>query len=242
MIQLFADSLNLTLTRIDDSVDEIWTAGAGAGVFGIARSASRDFTLGEIPGISGGTYRQVLGVIGSSASPIVLLPTAYVNANNAAQKPTTGTDDLTPDTATSEPNSVAGTFDFTTGLPVFTPISTGTFRFAIECGSPGGNCAVGPENQEIWSSLPSDNTPIDPTTPDHMVTWQLTGAAVPKGDTWYIAGFENGTSDYDYNDYVFLFQNTTPAGVPEPSSIGLVTLAFLALLGRGCLVRSRSCR
>src|ERR1700693_1842174 len=58
MIQLFANAESLTLTRIDDSSDLIWTAGAGAGVFGIARSASRNFSLGILPGQSGGTYTQ----------------------------------------------------------------------------------------------------------------------------------------------------------------------------------------
>src|SRR4029077_12007860 len=65
-----------------------------------------------------------------------------------------------------------------------------------------------------------------------MQTWKLTGAAIPNGVSWYISGFENGTSDYDYNDYVFLFQNTIPAGVPEPGSIALTLLGFVALLGR----------
>ncbi|HLK68645.1 MAG TPA: hypothetical protein VKU19_34680 [Bryobacteraceae bacterium] len=243
MVQLVANSLNLSLSRVDDSGDVFWTAGAGAGIFGIARSASRNFTLGELPGLSGGTYQQLLGVIGSSSAPIVLLPTSYVTANNAAQKPTSGTDDLTGDTATSEPNSVPGTYDFTTGLPVFTSIAPGTFRFAIQCATPGGNCAVGPENQELWSSLPSDNTPVDSARPDHMVTWQLTGSAIPIGDTWYIAGFENGTSDYDFNDYVFLFQNTTPSGAaPEPGSIVLVAIALLALLGHQRLALFKAIR
>ncbi len=233
IVQLFADSEGLTLTRVSDSTDQVWTAGAGAGVFGIARSASRNFTLGELPGTSGGSYQQVLNTIGSSSGPVVYLPTPYVTANNSAQKPTSGTDDLTGDTAASEIASTPGTYDYTTGLPVFTSIGTGTFRFAIQCATAGGNCAVGPENQEIWSSLPGDNVSIDSTTPDHMVTWQLTGGAIPVGDTWYIAGFENGTSDYDYNDYVFLFQNVTPsAATPEPGSVVLVSIAFVALLVR----------
>jgi hypothetical protein len=243
MVQLFADSFSLSLTRIDDSADVIWTAGPGAGIFGIARSASRDFTLGDLPGISGGTYQQLLGVIGSSGVPIVLLPTSYVNAIDATQKPTSGTDDLTRNTATSEPNSVAGKYDFTTGLPVFTAIGQGTFRFAIQCATAGGACAVGPETQELWSSLPSDNTPVDATRSDHMVTWQLTGGAVPTGDTWYIGAFENGTSDYDYNDYVFVFQNADPSGVtPEPGSLVLAGIAILSLLVRSTMVRARASR
>ena len=59
--------------------------------------------------------------------------------------------------------------------------------------------------------------------------WRL---ECPNGDVWYIAGFENGT-DFDFNDYVFLFQNVTPSGVtPEPASWMFFAAGMIALLAR----------
>jgi hypothetical protein len=214
MIQLFADSEGLTLSRVDDSSDQTWTASANSGVFGIARSAGRDFTLGVIPGDSGDTedYEQVLGVIGSAAAPTEYLPTipAGQNANGDLQTSAT----------------------YSSGLPVFTGLPTqiqngSDFRFAIQQSTA--------TNPDLWSSNPADNRDAH----DHMVTWQLTGGNVPAGDVWYIVGFENAVfpgSDGDFNDYVFLFQNVSPnAAVPEPNSAisGTVIGALLVLGGLG---------
>jgi hypothetical protein len=206
MVQLFAITEgDATLTRIDDSDDELWTANPGAGVFGLARSATRNFVLGELAGASGENFTEILGVTGSAAAPVEFLPSIPAGQN--------GNGDL----------QVSG---YSGGLPVFTSISTGVFRFAIQC-APGCTPAG-----QTWSSLPSDNTDGQ----DHMVTWELTGGNVPVGDTWYIAGFENGT-DFDFNDYVFVYQNVTPgsANTPEPGSaifVGaslLLSAAFLRL-------------
>jgi hypothetical protein len=57
-----------------------------------------------------------------------------------------------------------------------------------------------------------------------MVTWLLSGPSIPAGDVWYIAGFENGT-DFDFNDYAFVFQNIVPT--PEPGSILLVAVGLM---------------
>jgi hypothetical protein len=207
MIQLFADAEgNLTITRVDDSADEIWTAGAGAGVFGIARSASRDFTLGMLPGESGGGYTEDLNVIGTAGS-VEYLPAADVPASGTGQN-------LNGDIQASATYAA-------NGMPTFTSISSGTFRFAIQCVNPTG-CGT---PAQTWSSLPTDNS----DGLDHMVTWELTGGAVPVGDVWYIAGFENGT-DGDFNDYLFLFQNVTPSGIaPEPASLILFLTGLFAL-------------
>ena len=206
MIQLFANAEGLTLTRVDDSSDLIWTAGSGAGVFGIARSASRDFSLGILPGQTGGVYSAELGVIGSSGS-VEYLPSADVPASGTGQN---ANGDL----------QASGTYSLS-GAPTFTSIGPGSFRFAIQCAP--SSCAA---PFQTWSSLPSDNS----DGKDHMVTWELTGAAVPAGDVWYIAGFENGT-DFDFNDYVFLFQNVTPSGItPEPGTALFLAAGLLALL------------
>lgn len=216
MIQLFANAEGLTLTRIDDSSDLIWTAGTGAGVFGIARSASRDFSLGILPGVSGTTYDQELGVIGSPGST-EFLPAADVPASGTGQN---ANGDL----------KASATYDGS-GEPIFTPIAPGNFRFAIQCAP--SSCGA---PFQTWSSLPTDNS----DGKDHLVTWQLTGPSIPTGDVWYIGGFENGT-DFDFNDYVFLFQNTTPSGItPEPSSWILFAGGLIALLTRAIGVRRRS--
>ncbi len=65
MVQLFANAEGATLTRVDDSDDELWTANPGAGVFGLARSATRNFVLGELAGAAGSDFTEVLGVTGS---------------------------------------------------------------------------------------------------------------------------------------------------------------------------------
>ncbi len=206
MIQLFADSEGLTLTRVDDSSDEIWTTGTGAGIFGLARSASRDFTLGILPGETDETYTSVLPVIGSAGS-VEYLPSADVPASGTGQN-------INGDLQSS------ATYD-SNGLPIFTSIAAGTFRFGIQCAITSCSAPL-----QTWSSLPTDNS----DGADHMVTWALTGAAIPNGDTWYIAGFENGT-DFDFNDYVFLFQNVTPSGVaPEPGSAIFIACGILAIL------------
>jgi hypothetical protein len=211
MIQLFANAEGLTLTRIDDSSDIIWTAGADAGIFGVARSASRNFTLGILPGESGGTYTSEFGVIGAAGS-VEYLPSADVPASGTGQN-------INGDLQAS------ATYD-SNGLPTFTSLAPGNFRFAIQCAP--SSCSA---PYQTWSSLPTDNA----DGKDHMVTWQLTGASVPNGDVWYIAGFENGT-DFDFNDYVFLFQNVTPSGVvPESGSFLFVGLSVLLL---GSLVRT----
>ncbi len=208
MIQVFADAEDLVLTRVDDSSDEIWTAGTGAGIFGLARSASRDFTLGILPGESGGTYTSELPVIGSAGS-VEYLPAADVPASGTGQN-------LNGDLQASANYGP-------TGSPAFTSISPGSFRFAIQCAP--SSCAA---PFQTWSSLPTDNS----DGKDHMVTWELSGPSIPSGDVWYIAGFENGT-DFDFNDYVFLFQNVTPSGVvPEPGSAILLAAGLLALLSR----------
>jgi hypothetical protein len=206
MVQLFADAESLTLTRIDDATDQIWTAGAGAGIFGISRSASRDFTLGILPGQSDETYTQELGVIGSPGS-VEYLPAADVPASGTGQN-------VNGDLQSS------ATYD-SNGHPIFTSLAAGTFRFAIQCAITSCSAPL-----QTWSSLPSDNSDVV----DHMVTWQLSGAGIPNGDVWYIAGFENGT-DFDFNDYVFLFQNVTPSAVtPEPGSALFITCGLLAIL------------
>jgi hypothetical protein len=207
MVQLFANAEGLTLTRVDDSSDVLWTAGAGAGIFGLARSASRDFTLGILPGDFGGTYEEELAVIGSSSASVEYLPAADVPASGTGQN-------VNGDLQASALYNASG-------MPTFTSIAPGTFRFAIQCAP--SSCAA---PYQTWSSLPSDNSDGD----DHMVTWELTGGAIPTGDVWYIGGFENGT-DFDFNDYVFLFQNVTPsADVPEPGSWISLAGGLLALL------------
>jgi hypothetical protein len=58
MVQLFADSQGLTLTRVDDNLDQQWVTTSGsAGVFDFGRSATRDFSLGVIP--DSGSYATV---------------------------------------------------------------------------------------------------------------------------------------------------------------------------------------
>jgi len=204
MIQLFADSQDATLTRVDDSMDQLWTAGAGARVFGLARSAGRNFTLGELAGASGNAYTMLLNTIGSAASPVVFLASIPAGQDGNSDLQVSGYDG--------------------NGLPIFTSVSPGTFRFAIQC-APG--CAPAGQTR---SSLPSDNSDGE----DHLVTWQLTGGKRTSGDIWYVAVFENGT-DFDFNDYVFVFQNVTPGpDTPEPGSAILVagTLLLAMVLRR----------
>src|SRR5579863_3916674 len=146
MIQVFADAEDLALTRVDDSSDEIWTAGTGAGIFGIARSASRDFTLGILPGESGGTYASELAVIGSAGS-VEYLPAADVPASGTGQN-------LNGDLQASATYA-------SNGSPTFTSIAPGSFRFAIQCAP--SSCTA---PFQTWSSLPTDNS----DGKDHMVT------------------------------------------------------------------------
>src|SRR5208282_5007766 len=126
-------------------------------------------------GYSGGTYTQEFGVIGSSGTAVEYLPSASVPPSGTGQN-------INGDLQTSASYN-------SSGLPIFTSISQGTFRMAIQCAP--SSCSA---PYQTWSSVPTDNSDGN----DHMVTWELTGPAVPTGDVWYIGGFENGT-DFDFN-------------------------------------------
>lgn len=220
MIQLFADEMGMTLTRVDDSSDQVWTAGAGSGIFGFSRSAGRDFDLGVIAGSSGNlsNYDDLLAPIGSSTENTVeYLPTipSGQNANN----------DLQTSSTLYKANSGSGPAH----LPVFQALPANyqngsDFRFAIQEDD-------GSQTPDLWSSNPADNRDGH----DHMVTWELNSPYLTANNlVWYISGFENAAfpaSDGDFNDYVFVFQNVTPvAATPEPTSPWLVGLGGCLLL------------
>ena len=237
VVQLFANSQGATLTRVPDAGDQTWTANPGAGVFGIGRSASNSFTLGYLPGASGGDasdYTQLLPAIGSSGSPIVYLPSAYITTLAGSQNPTSGTVDIQTGTVQGKGlYNADGTPDFLS-MPSGVANGTTTFRFSIYDATHSGGA-------ELWSSLPADNASLEGnhTNVDHMVTWQVNDAALTAAhETEYVASFENasffGGGDGDYNDYTFVFLNVIPeAGVlppaPEPSTWAMMLFGFAAL-------------
>jgi hypothetical protein len=209
--QLFADSQGLTLTRVDDSLDQHWiTTSGNAGVFAVGRSAARDFSLGVIP-ISG-SYADVRPAIVGNQVDLPAIPPGQ-----------NGNGDIV----------VAG---YSAGIPIFTSFAqAGVFAFALKQTS-GAGCVAG-VCPDLWSSIEANNSEAGGAGTvhlDHMVTWQLSGSYLTtNGLAWYVAGFENagGTgSDRDFNDYVFVFQDVAPA-VPEPGTwivgLGLVALGLM---------------
>ena len=202
MVQLFADSQGATLTRIDDTDDELWQVVApGAGVFAIGRSASRSFALVTIPGSGAGASTQVLAPFASNAFRLPSIPTGQ-----------NGNADL----------SVLSGYYNASGKPAsFATVSqSGDFQFAIQ--QVGGT--------DLWSSETANNSDgLDHMvtwqlsdsylTANHLV-WYIAAfenAASPG-------------SDRDFNDYVFLLQNVDPvSGAPEPATIVLIGFALIGL-------------
>ena len=200
MVQLFADSQGATLTRIDDTTDQLWTVvGPNAGAFAIGRSAGRDFSLGTIPGSSPGTFTSVLPPFGSNAFVLPSIP-AGQNANG----------DL---------SVVAGEYDINNRPASFTPITqAGSFQVAIQ--QQGG--------PDLWSSYSPDNLDgqdhmvtwqlTDAYLTANNLVWYIAGfenAASPG-------------SDRDFNDYVFLYQDVAP-DAPEPATFLLIGSALIGL-------------
>jgi len=130
MVQLFANSQGATLTRIDDTVDQIWTVdGPDAGVFAIGRSAGRDFSLGTIPGASSGIFTSVLPPFGSNEFYLPSIP-ALQNGNN----------DL---------SVLSGKYDSNNRPAAFTLLTPSVdFQFAIQ--QNGGT--------DLWSSITANNS------------------------------------------------------------------------------------
>ena len=203
MVQLFADAQGATLTRIDDTDDELWQVVApGAGVFAIGRSASRNFALVTIPGSGPGASTQVLAPFPSNAFRLPSIPTGQ-----------NGNGDL---------SVVSGYYDASGRPASFAPVSqSGDFQFAIQ--QLGGT--------DLWSSEIADNPDgqVDHMVTWQLSNSYLTANHL----FWYIAAFENAASpgsDRDFNDYVFLLQNVDPvSGVPEPATIVLIGFALIGL-------------
>lgn len=209
VVQLFADSQGATLTRINDNQDQIWRASAGAGIFAFGRSAGTDFTLGYFLGATGSAgkadYVQLLGQIGNAQNPNLTYLPSTAGLTGSDIRGSTG---------------VAGLGGYNAdGTPMFVNVPDAlvgaTFRFGINSVN----------DQRIWSSFTGTNS----DGKDHLLTFQLTGGKVPAGVTMYVASFENNTTDYDYNDYTFVFYNINP--VPEPAAAALFGSGMLALAG-----------
>ena len=203
MVQLFADSQGATLTRIDDTDDELWQVVApGAGVFAIGRSASRSFALVTIPGSGAGASTQVLAPFASNAFRLPSIPTGQ-----------NGNADL---------SVFPGYYDASGRPASFAPVSqSGDFQFAIQ--QLGGT--------DLWSSEIANNPDgqVDHMVTWQLSDSYLSANHL----VWYIAAFENAASpgsDRDFNDYVFLLQNVDPvSGVPEPATIVLIGFALIGL-------------
>jgi len=203
MVQLFADSQGATLTRIDDTDDELWKVVApGAGVFAIGRSASRSFSLVTIQGSAPGASAQVLAPFASNAFRLPSIPTGQ-----------NGNTDL---------SVVSGYYDASGRPASFAPVSqSGDFQFAIQ--QVGGT--------DLWSSEVANNPDgqVDHMVTWQLSNSYLTANHL----VWYIAAFENAASpgsDRDFNDYVFLIQNVDPvSGAPEPATIVLIGFALIGL-------------
>jgi hypothetical protein len=209
MVQLFADSQGATLTRVDDTTDQLWTIdGPNAGVFAIGRSAGRAFALGTIPGSSPGAFTSVLPAFASNAFYLPSIP-AGQNANG----------DL---------SVLAGKYDVNNRPASFTPVTqAGNFQFAIQ--QQGGT--------DLWSSNTANNSDgldhmvtwqlTDPYLTANNLVWYIAGFenAVSPG------------SDRDFNDYVFLYQDVAPDGsAPEPATFVFIGSA---LIGLGVIRRLR---
>jgi len=203
MVQLFADSQGATLTRIDDTDDELWQVVApSAGVFAIGRSASRDFSLVTIPGSAPGASTQVLAPFVSNAFHLPSIPTEQ-----------NGNGDL---------SILSGYYDASGRPASFAPVSqSGDFQFAIQ--QVGGT--------DLWSSEMANNP--DGQADHMVTWQLSNSYLTANNLVWYIAAFENAASpgsDRDFNDYVFLLQNVDPvSGAPEPATIVLIGFALIGL-------------
>jgi hypothetical protein len=102
------------------------------------------------------------------------------------------------------------------------PLVTGDlFRWALESTLNGGT--------KILSSRASDNAPVGPGVTDLMVTYEISGVA--GLDNAYIIAFEDGQTDFDYNDFVAIVEGVVP--IPEPGA------ALLGLIGLGAVLKRR---
>ena len=224
IIRLYARSQGATLTRLSDGEDQVWSALPDAGVFGFGRSAHDDSTFGVIPGLTGGSFSQVLGTIGAPNAAALYLPGAFISSLSKAER-------APGDIQTS---SAPGLGQYTTGgAPVFTALqTTGLFRFAIN----------DQHSNLVLSTRDADNAGFeDGTARDHAVTWELNSAALTKsGERQFVVSFEDAPftagSDGDYNDYTFAVRNVRPTGhnaaatrVPEPMTVALVAAGLVGL-------------